>query len=58
MVFKALTELKNKTRNENGTVTVKDLRKHIDAAVLSDEELISVLKVLDADNRIHYEDKE
>lgn len=58
IVFKALTELKNKTRNETGSITVKDLRKHIDIGILSDEELGNVLKELDSDGRIHYENNE
>jgi DNA replication licensing factor MCM3 len=35
IVFKALAEVKNKIRNENGSISYDDLRKHIPVGVLS-----------------------
>lgn len=54
LVFKALTDLKNKKRNDNGYILMKDLRNHILISTLSDAALHQALQELDGSSNIHY----
>lgn len=58
LVFRAITELHNKSRNEGASISLNELRNQISAAALTTEQLLTALSELDSDGRIHFESKE
>lgn len=58
IVYRAITELKNKNRNEAGSISFSELRNYIPSAALNDDQMLAALLELDSDGRIHYEPKE
>lgn len=55
LVFKAITELKNRSKSDKGAISLKDLRKKIVEGLVSNEEIGIAIKALDHDGHIHYD---
>jgi len=55
-VFKMLTELKSRSRNDKGLITINDIRKAVNPDIVSrPEDLGAALNELDQAGQIHYD---
>ena len=44
MVFKTITELKNNSKSSNQAIALKEIRRKLDASVISNEEIGSAIR--------------
>lgn len=55
IVFRAITEIKNHLKTDKGHITLKEVRKKVDAKQISNEEMGVIINALDEDGHIHYD---
>lgn len=57
MVFRAITELKNSLKTEQGSISIKEIRRKLDTKQISNEDIGAAIRVLDEEGHIHYDDQ-
>jgi len=55
MVFRAVTELKNALKTDQGAITLREIRKKLDSKQISNEEIGAAIRILDEEGHIHYD---
>ena len=55
LVFRTITELHNHLKVDKGAISLRDVRRKLDAGKISSEEIGSAIKVLDDEGHIHYD---